>query len=152
MNLNTPLRPRSVTLTLWGTLALSVWNAGRVLALLAQRPAAQTLDLVPDPRLRLALALVWAASLAGGGVALLQKRPLARRLLPLLLAAHAFTEIGLLLLYGQSPLNQARWFWMAGLLLGWLLFSTWALTRPAAIAHLTPETIGGEAAAPPSPS
>ncbi|MCA9971744.1 MAG: hypothetical protein KC425_16075 [Anaerolineales bacterium] len=132
MNLDKPARPLAVTLTLWGVFLVGGWHAARALALLAQQPAAAALAVHPAPGSRLALAVAWAVLFGGCGVALWRKRPFTRRLIPILSALQALVDVGLLILFGQSPLNQARWLWTASLFLGWVLFCTWALNRPAA--------------------
>lgn len=127
----TTVRPRSVTLALWGVFLLGVWNFGRVLALGQQMELLVTLNIQPDPRFRLIMALVWGFVFIGLWWLIRKKRPLSRKLLPLVLILYAVYELGLTLLFAQTTLAQQAIWLNLSFYLFLLLFFTWALNRTA---------------------
>lgn len=138
-----PSRPRSVTVTLWGVLLFGAWNGGRVIALAQQLPVSLTLDVQPDPRLRMAGALFWAGLCGITALFLWQKRPFARLLVPLLFILHAIYQLTLFGTFAQGPLHRSRWL-LGALLHGVaILGSAWALNRTAVRRYFR-----GEAGAP----
>ena len=84
-----------------------------------------------DPRVRLAMALIWTLLFIGLALGLLWRRPLARWLLPLSLLLYAVYNLAVLALFVRSPAARAGWpldLVLYGLALAW---TGWALHRPA---------------------
>lgn len=127
-----PARPRSVTITLWGVFLLGAWNAAEAVTLGRKSGLFLELDVVPNPRIRIALALVWAILFGLQTVLIIQKRQSSRRATPLLLALYALTELTLLLIFAKAPaakrslLPNALFYGVA------ISFTYWALNRSAA--------------------
>lgn len=130
-----PNRPRSVTITLWGVFLLGVWNVARAIALVQQSAVLLTLDVQPDPRLHLIMALVWAIAFLALAFALWQKQPFARQAIPLLLLLYALYELSLLVIFVQSPLARRSWLLNTLAYIETILFAHWALNRSAAQAY-----------------
>lgn len=126
-----PKRPFPVTLTLWGVFLFGAWNAGRVVALSRDIQLFLDWGVKPDPRLRLALALVWAALFLGIWLALRGRRPLARAVVPVLLLFYAINELSFLLLFVQSAPARQSGVINALFYIAITLFSGWALNRTA---------------------
>ncbi len=104
--MNTPLsskRPLSTRLVQWGVMALALWNLGRAAALWRQADWLTGLPLTPDPRWRLALALVWAASFLVGLFAIRRGISWSRWLIPFLLALYGVYELGMIMVYTPTP-------------------------------------------------
>ena len=126
-----PTRPRSVTLTLWVVFLFGMWNAGRVIVLSLNIRTLATFNTTPAPWLRLIIALGWVLLFGAAVIALRQRRPFARRVIPYLFIAYAVYELGLLLIFAQSPTARRSWlgnFLFYGFI---ILFSVWALNRTA---------------------
>jgi hypothetical protein len=125
------IRPRSVTMMLWVVFLLGGWNGGRVIALSLNRRTLETFNTIPSPGVRMGLAIVWAILFWTAAIALWGKRPFTRYVIPALLAFYGLLELGLLLLYAQSP--SARNSWLTNLLFygGLALYSLWGLNRTA---------------------
>lgn len=136
MNRQRTTRPRSVTIMLWGVILIGAWNGGRVIVLLQQNlPAAVHAKL--DPRLRLLMALIWVIFFTGTAVALWQKRPFSRHLIPNLILSYALFNLSLLALGIRTPLNRQSWLMEIVLYTGLVLFSYWAMNRPATISYFS---------------
>jgi hypothetical protein len=125
------VRPRSVTLTLWGVFLLGIWNVGRALAISQQRALLQELAAQPDPLIRLLLALVWGVVFFGLGEALRCKRPFTRRFIPLAIALYAFYEFSLLIFFAPTTPAQTTLVFDGLLALLGITVTTWALNRTA---------------------
>lgn len=126
-----PTRPRSVTLTLWVVFLLSVWNAERVIVLSLNIRTLAIFNTTPPPWFRLVMALGWVILFGAAVIALRQRRPFTRRAIPFLLIAYAVYELGLLLIFAQSPSARRSWL-LNSLFYGFIiLFSVWALNRTA---------------------
>jgi hypothetical protein len=126
-----PNRPRSVTLTLWGVFLLGGWNCGRLLSISLNYRLLTTFSTTPTPLFRLVMALVWVLLLWAAVLALWQRRPFARHIIPTILIIYAIYELGLLLIFAQA--GPARSGWLANTLfyLAIIVFSYWALNRTA---------------------
>ena len=93
--------PRAIRFIQLGLWLLSLWNLARAFALWQQAAWRTDLPLTPDPRLRLALALAWAAIFAGAAWRL---RVLGSgRLIPLLLAAFGVLELSMITRFASWP-------------------------------------------------
>ena len=133
----TTVRPRSVTLTLFGVFLLGVLNFCRVLALSRQMGLLLEKAVQPDPRFRFIMALVWGCVFMGLWWLIRKKRPFTRKLLPLVLILYAVYELGLMAIFAQTDLaRQARWFDL-GFYLILIVFTIWALNRAAADDYFT---------------
>lgn len=127
---SSPKRPYSVTITLLGVFGLGVWNSGRVIALYQQSPYLISLDIRPDPRLRLIAALIWALLFGGLTIALWLKRPFTRWAIPLTLSCYAVYEIILRAFFVQIPSSGPSWIGIVTFYLLIIMFAYWALNRP----------------------
>lgn len=125
-------RPRSVTIALWGVIAFGVWHLARALAIWQQRVLPPDLAIQPDPQTRLLLAAVWTICFGGLAVALWQKRPFTRYLIPILYTLVALVELAQFVWYVPSPLNPQAWQLPTGIYSTAVLFSLWALNSKAA--------------------
>ena len=136
----TSTRPRSVTLALIWVFLLGVWNFGRVLALYQQMDLLLKLTIQPDPRFRLAMALIWGFVFMGLGWLVYKKRPFTRKLLPLILILYAGYELGLTILFAQTSLAQQAVWLNLSFYLFITLFISWALNRTSANDYFTSNT------------
>jgi hypothetical protein len=102
-------RPLSVTIIVIGVFLFGIVNAWRAYGLFSQTDLLLTLGVAVDPRLRAAVAVVWALLFFGAVVALWRRHPVSRATIPLLLAVYAVYEIGLLLFLVQSPVARRGW-------------------------------------------
>lgn len=127
---SSPKRSYSVTITLVGVFGFGIWNIGRVIALYQQTPYLLSLDIKPDPRLRLIVALIWALLFGGMTIALWLKRPFTRWAIPLTLSCYAVYEIILRALFVQVPSSRLSWLGQITFYLLIILFTYWALNRP----------------------
>lgn len=119
-----------------GGFLIGVWNGGRVIAL-QQSMNQIALHTRLDPRLRLIIALIWAVLFIGMTVALWQKRPFSRRIIPILIFCYGLVDLSLLAFGIRNPLNQQSWLIEVMLYTGLTLFSYWALNRPATILYFS---------------
>jgi hypothetical protein len=132
-----PPRPFSTRIVQWGVTLLALWNLARGGVLWQQSDWLADLHLNPDPRWRMALAFLWAATFLLLAAALWRCRGWARRFAPFLLAAYGVYELGLILVYAPSPpaaLPALAYAAFVG-------FAAWALRRPAAQAYFESRTI-----------
>lgn len=128
----TPARAaRFVQSCLW---LLGVWKLAQALALWRQADWLTGLPLTPDPRLRLALAIVWAALFMAAALALRARIPRARALVPLLLGAYGVFALSMNL--GFAAHTPAAWPALA--YAAFICFACWTLWRPAARAFFHP--------------
>ncbi|MFW6183042.1 MAG: hypothetical protein ACOC8X_04530 [Chloroflexota bacterium] len=126
-----PRRPFFVTITAVGVFLLGMWNAWRTIELAQQSTFLLQLGVRPNPYARLVMALIWSILFLTLAVALWQRRPLVRRLLPLSLLLYAIYHLMLLALFVQAP--AARQGWQVDVLLyaAAILWATWVVFRPA---------------------
>ena len=127
-----PKRPLTVTLTLWGVFLLGVWNAVRAIAWARQSSILLALGATPDPRLQLAVAVVWTLVFLGLAVALWRNRPFVRRAVPVFLTLYAVYRLSLPLFFTQVPLNCQGWFVRLLIYLAAIMYAQWALNRAGA--------------------
>jgi ABC-type enterochelin transport system permease subunit len=125
-------RPLSVTLVTWGVFILGLANAWRALALYRQSDLLLELGTSLDPRVRLLLALIWAAVFVSLAISLWRRWTTARFLTPALILIYTIYELGISSLFALSteslkglPANLA----IVGAAIA---FSVWALNRKAA--------------------
>ncbi len=125
-------RPFTVTLTIMGVFLLGLWNLGRAAALYREQDLLLTLQVQPDPRLRLTIALVWAVIFGGLVWAVWRRRPFSQKAIPVLTAIYATYDLGLRIFSPPARLNGANWLLTGAFYLIIILFMAWALNRQAA--------------------
>jgi len=131
------VRPRTVTLALWGVFLLGVWNFGRAVALLQQMDLLLEINVQPDPRFRFIMALIWGIVFIGLWWLVRKKRPFTRKFLPLVLILYAVYELSLTILFAQTSLAQQALRLNLSFYLLLVLFITWALNRSASNNYFT---------------
>lgn len=144
INSPTPRRPRAVTITLWGVFLLGGWNTGRAIAIAQQMSMLLALEIIPDPRIRLIIALVWALIFFGLTIALRRGRPRTRQTIPISLLLYGLIELGLLLIFVQAPGARRSWMLNSITYGGMTAFAYWALNRLAATSYFKERTLGAQ--------
>jgi hypothetical protein len=124
-----PNRPRSVTITFWSVIFLGTLNLGRAIAIGQQLELQDVLKLQPDPRLRLAAAILFTLLFFGLAWQLRRKRPFTITTIPLTIAGYTVYETVVWLLFAQPPRNWSLWLATSLILIGSILFTWWALRR-----------------------
>lgn len=99
-----PISPRAARVIQSGLWLLALLNLARAVALWRQADWLTGLPLSPDPRLRLALAFLWALLFAAAAATLRAARPPGRRLVSLLLVAYGVVELSMTLGFTSTPL------------------------------------------------
>lgn len=130
-----PKRPRSVTLTFWGVFLLGGWNCGRLLATGLNYRLLALFSTTPSPLFRLAAALVWMMLFWGAALALWQKRPFTRHIIPAILFIYMVYELSLLLFFAQAEPARSSWLINTLFYLFCIGFSYWALNRTAVTSY-----------------
>lgn len=125
-------RPFSVTLALWGVFLLGVWHVGRVITLLNQHALLVSLDIQPNPTVRIILALVWVGLFWGLLIALWQKRPLTRFAIPTTILIYTAYQLIFLLRFTQTTTIQQNLLLHNLFYISLIAFFFWALNRPVA--------------------
>lgn len=125
-------RPFSVTLVTWGVFILGLANAWRALALYRQSDLLLELGVSLDPRIRLFLALIWAAVFVTLAISIWRRWATARFLAPILILFYSIYELGISSLFALSSgslsglsVNLA----MVGVAVA---FTAWSLNRKVA--------------------
>ncbi len=126
-----PIRPRSVTMTLWAVFLLGGWNGGRAFAIGLNYRTLAAFQSIPAPFVRLSVALVWTFLFWGLAGALWRRRPFTRTAIPLFLILYALTELSALIFFVQSPSAQQSWRINSLFYLALILFSVWGVRRTA---------------------
>ena len=124
-----PDRPRTVTIVILGVIFFGVWNLAKSIALWRQLTVLLSLNVQPDPRLRLILALLWALLFFSLALGLWYQRPFTRRAVPILLLLYALYDMGMWLFFQRPPLNKLSWFGVGLFYLGFITFTRWVLNR-----------------------
>lgn len=130
-----PKRPRSVTLTFWGVFLLGGWNCGRLLATSLNYQLLAPFSTTPSPLFRLVVALVWMLLFWGAALALWQKRPFTRYIIPAILLIYTVYELSTLLLFVQAEPARSSWLINTLFYLFCVGFSYWALNRTAVTSY-----------------
>ncbi len=125
-------RPRSVTLVGWGVFLLGLANGWRAVGLYRQFSLLLELDVTPDPRLSMILAMLWAVALTLAAVALWQGRRFAKWVIPVILFFYGLYQLNLAALFTQAASSRYELVFDASLYGVAILFSIWALNRKAA--------------------
>jgi len=122
-------RPFFVTLIMWGVLLLGGWNALRVAALLHQNNLLQEQALLPDLRVQIGAAVVWAILFVGLAGGVWRKRPFTRYAVPLTLLLYGAYELSTLLLYAHPLTRWQNWPTNTLFYITITLFTAWGLNR-----------------------
>ena len=125
-------RPRSVTITLLGVILLGAWRAAQAFALAQQVTLLLALNIRPDPRLLLIIAVGWMVLFGGSAIALWHRWPFTRWLIPLLLLLYALYELLLQGLFVRITLSGQSWLIRILLYDVAILFAIWSLNRSKA--------------------
>jgi DNA-binding XRE family transcriptional regulator len=126
-----PSRPLSITLIAWGTFLLGLANGWRAVGLNRQSSILIELEVVPDPRLRLAIALAWAIVFLVLAGMLCFRRRLTRWAIPGLVAVYSLYQMALTVLFFRSPDAARGWPLTVLLSLMVVVGLTWFLNRAA---------------------
>jgi hypothetical protein len=127
-----PKRPRTISLVLLLLVVLGAIQLATVVALSRQSALLLDLQVKPDPRLRMIIAVVWTAVFWGSAIALRHKLPATRWLIPLFLALNAFYGMAIRGLFVQVPISGDQWLLHSLFAAALILFAWWALNRDAA--------------------
>ena len=130
-----------------GVLLLGLANIYRVIALYRQMDLQLDLGAVPDPRFRIAAALIWTAVLIILTIGLWLRKSWTQILVPALLLLYAIYRSALIVLFAGS--EYARSSQVIGITLYGIVvvFTAWALNRSAAKAYFEPENEERESSA-----
>lgn len=124
-------RPLSLTIIAWGVLLLGLANGWRAIGLYRQSALLIELGVVPDPRLRLVIAVVWAVIFVALAGMLWYRRRVTRWAIPGLIAIYSLYQMALTLLFSKSP-DALRGWPLTGLLSMIIFLAlTWFLNRAA---------------------
>lgn len=124
-------RPRSVTITFWSVIFLATWNLGRTIAIGQQLDLQRTLEIQPDPRLRLAAAILFGALFLVLAGQLGRKRPFTIKAIPATIAWYTVYETAVWLPFAQPPRNWTLWLLASLILISSSIFTRWSLRRAA---------------------
>ena len=128
-------RPRSVTLTGWGVLLVGLVNIWRSASLFRQLELLLELDVTPDPRLRLVIAVAWSLFFCGLTVAIWRRFRMVRFAVPAGLFIYSIYRMSIV--YLSPAYSGFDRIWLSLAVYGVaVLFSIWALNRPEAIEYL----------------
>lgn len=128
-------RPLSVTIIAIGVFLFGLVNGWRAFGLFDQTDLLLASGVSIDPRLRAVVAIVWALLFIGAVLALWRRHPLSRVAVPLLVAAYALYEVGLLLFLVQSPVARRGWPTDTLFYATLVFLSAWLLNRRAVRAY-----------------
>lgn len=106
---------------------LALWNLGRGIALWLQADWLVDLPLTPEPRVRMAIALIIALAMTLLAIGLHRRSSWSRVFAPILLAIYGVYELGVMIAFSTQPpalLPILAYAAFAG-------FSGWALWRPS---------------------
>lgn len=132
-------RPFPIRIVLWSLGGLVVWNIGRAIAIWLQLISLADLHQSADPRMRLALSLVWAILFMTALASLRRGYSASRLLVSLLIGLFGVYELGMMIAYATvSPAALVVIVYGA-----FFMFSLWALWRPAIRNMHTPHTKEG---------
>lgn len=121
--MSAPHRPLSLTITILGIFSLAAWNLWRVWIVAQQSALLVQLGVTLDPRLRLAMAIVWALVFLLLAAGLWQRRAAARIFLPIVVLLYGSYHL-LLLLFTPAPAARQGWILQ---LLFWLTAGAWTV-------------------------
>jgi hypothetical protein len=111
---------------------MGIIQLATVVALSRQSALLLDLQVKPDPRLRMFMALVWTAVFWVLTIALWRKAVVTRWLIPFFLALYALYELAILGLFTQVPISSDLWLQRSLFAVARVLFTFWALNRDAA--------------------
>ena len=128
-------RPRSVTLTGWGVLLIGLVNIWRSASLFQQLELLLVLDVTPDPRLRLVIAVAWSLFFCVVAIAIWRRIEMVRFAVPV--GLFIYTIYRMSIVYLSATYSGFDRMWLSLAVYGAaILFSIWALNRPESIEYL----------------
>jgi len=130
-------RPRSVTITLVGVIFLGARSAAQAFAMAQQFTFLLALNIRPDPRLLLVIAVGWTVLFWGMAIVLWRRCPFTRWLIPMLLLLLALYELMLQGLFVRIPISGQSWLLRILLYSVAILFAIWSLNRSKARSYFT---------------
>jgi hypothetical protein len=116
---------------IWGVVLSGVANGWRAIGLSQQRDLLLDLGSSLNPSMGIGLALVWSIILVAAAAALWQRQRWTRLAIPILLLMHGIYQLSLIVLFAQSADSQNSWPAVVLQYMLAVLFSVWALCRPA---------------------
>ncbi len=122
-------RPRSVTIILITVILVGMWYAGQLFALIRQNSLLLSLNMTPDPRLRLVMAAVWMVLFWGAAFALWRNKSFTTWFIPLLLGLIALYELTIWGLFVQISGNGQGWLMRIWLFATLVILAFWSLNR-----------------------
>lgn len=128
-------RPQSVSLIVVGVFFLGWVNIYRAVGLFRQSDLQLELGVVPDPRLRMVIAIMWAIVFLVLATALWLKKPLTRMLVPVLLLFYAIYRLALVSLFSKSDYSRSSLVIFTLIYTAIIMFTTWVLNRKAVRAY-----------------
>ena len=123
-------RPRRVTITALGVFLLGVWNGWRAVTLAQQNELLLGLALRPDPRVRLALALMWAVFFCTLAIGIVRRQRWTRPAGFVSILLYALYNLILLVGFVQSAVVRQAWPAWLLLYVAALLFVAWSFYGP----------------------
>jgi hypothetical protein len=129
-------RPRSVTLTGWGVLLVGLVNIWRSASLFRQLELLLELDVTPDPRMRLVIAVAWSLFFCVLAAAIWRRFKMVRFVVPVGLFIYAIYRMAIVYVSPADSGFDRIWLNLA-VYGAAILFSIWALNRPEAVEYLT---------------
>ena len=125
-------KPKGVTLITWGLLLLGLANIWRSVGLWRQSDMLLELGIGPDPRLRLAISVVWAVLFGASAVTIWTRKRLAQWLVPAALILYGLYKLSLIFIASQSANQDIRIIGNLIFYIALALFAGWVLNRPKA--------------------
>lgn len=128
-------RPQSVSLVVVGVFFLGWVNIYRAVGLFRQSDLQLELGVVPDPRLRMVIAIVWAIVFLVLATALWLKKPATRMLAPVLLLFYAIYRLALVGLFSKSDYSRSSLVIFTLIYTAIIMFTIWVLNRKTGRAY-----------------
>lgn len=121
-----PTRPLAKRVVLWGLMLLALWNLGRAAVLYRQAGWVSSVEVIPDPRLRMVLASAWAIIFLAATWVLLNRSCRNWRAIPLLMTLFGVYELGMMIAFATEPPAPLLVLAYAA----FVCFVVWVLWRP----------------------
>lgn len=122
-------RPRPVTIILIIVILIGMWYAGQLFALIRQNSLLLSLNITPDPRLRLVFAAVWMVLFWGAAFALWRRKSFTSWFIPSLIGLVALYELTIWGLFIQITGSGQGWLVRICFYAMLIIFAFWSLNR-----------------------